>query len=269
MNPLTSVDPFMGSPLLWVVLAGLFIGGALSSATRRVSRSPNPERARIRKWVTACVLLSLAVVIGLIAVFLPGPAKIVDIRFAWAAGIAAVVAFGALRFKKSLGIPIVVLLLAVVIVFGLFLQSIRAFTGETEIATIRVISADSATMRLEMVAKGSTPVLLSMKGSYFAPVVKVVIFNDLFVFMGARTWYRFEGMSSFDDNIRQQDTDYHFPQALGISEKIWRFFEDNETRIPGVKTAQIDLAMKRAKEFVVYGVRVQNDGGVEIVPKSG
>lgn len=269
MNPLPSFNPFMGSPLLWVVLAGLFVGGALSSATRRVSRSPNSERARIRKWVIACVLLSIAVVIGLIAVFLPGPAKIVDIRLAWAAGLAAVIAFGALRFKKSLGIPIVVLLLAVVIVFGLFLQSIHAFTGETEIATVRVISVDSSNMRLELVAKGSTPVLLTMKGSYFAPVVKVVIFNDLFVFMGARTWYRFEGMSSFDENIRQQDTDYHFPQAPGISERIWRFFEDNETRIPGVKTAQIDLAMKKAKEFGVYGVRIQNDGGVEIVPKSG
>jgi hypothetical protein len=269
MNALPSVNPLFGNPFLWVILAGLLVGAALAFATRRASRSPNPDRARTRKWVAACVLLSLAVIVGLLAVFVPGPSKILDVRLAWAAGAAALVAFGALRFKKALGIPVVVLLVGIVILFGLFLQSVHAFTGETEIATVRVISVDATSMRLELVARGSEPVLLTMKGTYFAPVVKVVIFNDLYVLLGAKTWYRFEAMSSFDDKIRQQDTDYQLPQPLGISEKIWNLFEDNETRIPGVKTTQIDLALKKVRpnEFTTYGIRIQNDGGVEIVPE--
>jgi hypothetical protein len=267
-NPLLE-NPFLVSPLPWIVLAGLFVGAAASRATMRAARSRNPERARTRKWVFACVYLSLAVVLGLLAVFIPGPARIMDVRLAWAAAAAAVLAFAVMRFKKAAGIPVVVLLCAVVLVFGLFLQSIRAFTGETEIATVRVVGVGSASMTLQLIPRGGAPVLLTMEGQYFAPVVKVVIFNDLFVFLGAKTWYRFEGMTSFNQGLRQGNSDYRFPQPSGMSETIWSFFEKYESRIPGVKTAQIELVMKKAQEFASYGIRVQNDGGVEIVPKSG
>ena len=45
-------------------------------------------------------------------------------------------------------------MIALVVVFRLFLQSIHAFTGETEIASVRTISVDSASMRLELVPRG-------------------------------------------------------------------------------------------------------------------
>jgi hypothetical protein len=269
MDIAPGANPFLTSPILWVALAGLFLGAALSRATMRTANRKDPDRARSRKWVFTCLYISLAVILGLLAVFIPGPSHILDIRLAWICGVLAAVAFCALRFKKAMGIPVFVLLLAVVIVFGLFLQSISAFTGETEIAAVRVISADAGAMRLELVPRGAQPISLAMKGSYFAPIVKVVIFNDLFVFMGARTWYRFVGMTSFDQNMRQQDSDFRFPHAMGISERLWGLFEENETRIPGVKTVQIEMTLKKAKEFATYGILIQNDGGVEIVPKSG
>jgi hypothetical protein len=269
MSPLVPIASILQSPLPWAIAAGLFTGAALSQATRRTRNRPNPERAATRKWVLACVYLSAAVIIGLLAVFVPGPTRILDLRLAWVAGIAAGIAFVALRFKKALGIPVAVLAIALVVVFALFLQSIHAFTGETEIASVRTISVDAASMRLELIPRGAEPVLLTMKGTSFSPIVKVVIFSDLLVFLGAHTWYRFEGMTSFDQNLRQQDTDFRFARPLGISERLWKLFEENETRIPGVKTAQIELIVKRAKEFAVYGIMVQNDGGVQIVQKSG
>ena len=269
MNVPSFLTPILSSPFPWVVLAGVFLGAAVMSATRRTSHRRDPERARTRKWVAACVLISIAVVLGLLAVFVPGPGRIANVRLAWAAGIAAVVSFCALRFRKSLGIPVLVLLVVAGTSFGLFLRSVHAFTGETELATVRVISVTAASMRLELAPRGGAPVLLTMDGAYFAPIVKVVIFDDLLVFLGAKTWYRFEGMSSFDEKLRQGMSDYRFPQASGVSERLWAFFEENETRIPGVKTAQIEMVMKRAKEFATYGIRVQNDGGVEIVPVPG
>jgi hypothetical protein len=247
----------------------LCFGAAVSRAARGTRRSRDPERAHTRKWVLTCLYLSGAVLFGVFAVFVPGPARIVDPRWAWAAGISAAVAFAALRFKKAAGIPVVVLAAALVAAVALFLQSVRAFTGETEIASVRVISADASSMRLELVPRGDPPVLLSMKGTYFAPVVRVVIFDDLLVFLGGRTWYRFEGITSFDDALRQQDTDYRFPRPPGISETLWKWFEKYESKIPGVKTAQTEFTGKRAREFATYGIRVQNDGGVEVVPKAG
>ena len=43
-------------PLPWVFLAAVFLGAAVSRATRRTAKPPDPERARIRKWVLFCVL---------------------------------------------------------------------------------------------------------------------------------------------------------------------------------------------------------------------
>jgi hypothetical protein len=265
---MTILSALSASPFPWVVVAGLFFGAAVASATVRVRGRKDPERARARKWVSACVLLSVAIVLGLGALFIPGPSKILDMRLAWAAGAAAALAFVALRFKKSAGIPIVVVLAVAVVSAGLFLRSIRAFTGETEIGVVRVIGADDASMRLELIPRERDPVLLTMNGVYFSPIVKVVIFNDLFVFLGARTWYRFEGMTSFDRNLRQGSSDYRFAQPPGISERLWSLFEQHDASIPGVKTAQIELVMKKAKEFASYSIRIRNDGGVLIEQKS-
>ena len=265
--PLAYIPPLLHSPLPAVILGGVFAGAALSTATRRTRQKADPDRASTRKWILACLSLSLAVIFGLLAVFLPGPARILDPRLAWAAGISAAVAFFALRFRKSMGIPVVALVIALVAVVALFLQSIHAYTGETEIASLRAIGVDSTSMRLELVPRGGQPVLLTMKGTSFSPIVKVVIFNDILVIMGARTWYRFEGMTSFNEDLRQQDTDFRFTRPFGISERIWQLFEEYETRIPGVKTVQTELIVKKAKEFASYGIMVQNDGGVEVVQK--
>jgi hypothetical protein len=269
MSHLALFASLLQSPLPWVIIGGLFAGAALSAATRRTRHRRDAERAATRKWVLVCVLLSVAVAFGLVAVFGPGPSRILDASLAWAAGIAALLSFFALRFRRAIGLPVAVLLVALVVTLGLFLQSIHAFTGETEIATVRVLAVEGDSMRLELAPRGREPVLLTMKGSSFSPIVKVVIFTDLLVFLGARTWYRFEGMTSFDQNLRQQDTDFHFSRPTGISERLWTVFEANETRIPGVKSVQVDLIVKKAREFGLYGIMVQNDGGVEVVQKSG
>jgi hypothetical protein len=277
MNILPAGHAFLSSPFPWVALAGLFVGAAVSRLTRRTANKRHPERARTRKWVFTCLYFSIAILLGLAALFLPRlaapslpwPATFLDIRLAWVAAAAAVLAFAVMRFKKSVGIPVVVLALALVLVLGLFLQSIRAFTGETPIATVRVVSAEKGIMRLELDPRGGEPVSLDLDGQYFAPIVKVVVFDDFFVFLGAKTWYRFEGMTSFDGNMRQGRTIYRLPHPQGMSEQLWSLFEQNEERIPGVKTAQIDLSMKKAREFARYTITVQNDGGVQIIPASG
>ncbi|HEY9592858.1 MAG TPA: hypothetical protein VHE79_00175 [Spirochaetia bacterium] len=268
-NVSSVVAPFLASPVIWVALTGVFLGAALSRATTRTRNRRRPERARTVKWVLVCAWLSIAIVLGMLAIFVPGPERILNPRLAWVLGIATVVSFGAARFKRSLGIPVVVLLVAVVVIGGAFLQSIHAFTGETEIARVRVIDANPSEMRLEVVPRGTMPVLLTMKGTYFAPIVKVVIFDDLLVFLGAKTWYRFEGLTSFDQNLRQQNTDYRLPLPVGITETVWSFFERNETKVPGVKTAQIEMTLKRAQAFESFRIMVQNDGGVQIVPRAG
>jgi hypothetical protein len=264
--------PFLTSPFPWTFLAALAAGAAVSAATRSTRRAAHPEAARTRKWVFFCLSLCLVVILGLCAVFVPGQGKILDVRLAYLFAAVTAVSFPAFRFRKAVGIPVLLLALATVVSCGLFLRSVRAYTGETEIAKVRVISADGSGMKLELVPGIGEAEVLDMEGQYFAPVVKVIIFDDFWVFLGARTWYRFLGMTSFrveregDKTVfRQGDTDRYFPHPEGVSDAVYSLFEKYERFIPGVKTVQVSVDMKRAREPGSYSIRVQNDGGVEIV----
>jgi hypothetical protein len=268
-------------PLPWVFLAAMFLGAAVSRATRRTANRPDPQRARTRKWVLCCVYLSLAVLAAVGAVLVPGSERLVSrvggrLRLVeplvpWVALAGFTVTFLATRFRKSLGIPVILLGLVAVIALGLFFQSVRAFTGETEIATVKAITVADGKMRLEVQPEGRPPQMVDLDGDQFAPVVKVVIFDNLWVFLGARTWYRFVGLVSFTTRGGmpvQSATTWAFDNPTGISEALWARFEQFEQRIPGVKTAQTELALKKARSLGSWSIRVQNDGGVEVVPLS-
>jgi hypothetical protein len=253
-------------PLPWAFLAAVFLGAAVSRATRRTANRPDPHRTRTRKWVLVCIWLSLGVLAAVGAVLVPGSERLVrrvdgtmrlvEPLLPWVALAGFAIALLATRFRKSLGIPVVVLALVAVIALGLFFQSVRAFTGETEIATVKALTVADGKMRLEV---------------QFAPVVKVVIFDDLWVFLGARTWYRFVGLVSFTTRSGmpvQSATAWALAKATGISEALWTRFEEYEDRIPGVKTVQTELVLKKARSLGAWSIRVQNDGGVEVVPLS-
>jgi len=264
-----------GSPYPWLAVSALFLGAALQRATRRARpRYAGDElaRARASKWLFFSLFLSLAVVAGLGAVFVPGRFRLDQPRFLYFYAACTVLFFLAFRFRRSVGALTLLLLLALAFTAALFLRSLTGFTGETEIGRVRVLAARDGQMTLELLAVRAEPVILSMAGSYFAPVVKVVIFDDLFVFFGAKSWYRFEGLTSFalqkndsGQSFRQQDTDYYFPDAPGVSQRLWELYERYEKRLPGVRSVQVEIDLKRARELAGYSLRLQNDGGLQIV----
>jgi hypothetical protein len=260
------------SPYPWLLLSALFTGASLSRATRRVAASGDPrldERARTVKWVFFSLTLSLALIFALCALFVPGVAgfgRPPQLLFYLAAGGLFFLAF---RFRKSFGLVFFLLLLALATTLFLFVQSLNAFTGETEIARVRVLAIDGGdparTMALELTPAGEEPRVLRLQGVYFAPVVRVIIFEDYLVFLGRRSWYRFEGMTSFDNGLQQQDTELFFNHSFGISRRLWDFYERHETTIPGVKSVQVEMDLKKAREFVDYALMLQHDGGLQIL----
>ncbi len=265
-----------GSPYPWLAVSSLFLGAALARASRRARPrylGDEPARARASKWLFFSLFLSLAVVAALGAVFVPGPTDLLRPRFLWFYAACAALFFLAFRFRRSAGTITLLLLLALALTAGLFVRSLTAFTGETEIGRVRVLSARDSRMSLELMPARGEPVILEMAGSYFAPVVRVVIFDDLYVFLGARTWYRFEGLTSYalqktesGQSFRQQDTDFNFPKAEGLPLRLWELFERNEKRIPGVRSVQVEMDLKKARELASYSLRLQNDGGLQIEP---
>ena len=102
--------------------------------------------------------------------------------------------------------------------------------------------------------------------------MKIVVFDDYLVFLGVKTWYRFEGLTSFEmettdsgTRIRQQDSDYYFPSPVGMAAKIWQLYERFDSRIPGVRTVQVEMDLKRGRALSTYSLRIQNDGGLQII----
>ena len=264
------------SPYPWLCISGLFCGAALNRALRPAGyprwRASDPERAGTAKWMFFTLYLSLAVVTALGAVFVPGPKKILDIRLLYLFTGSTVFFFLVFRFKKTLGLLSVILAVALVVTMLLFLRSLNAFTGETEIGRVRVLDVQDGRMKLEILPEEGEGTITWMQGSYFAPVVKVVIFDDFVVFLGAKTWYRFEGITSFEMEktqsgtvLRQQDSDYYFPSPPGMTAKLWNLYERYDARIPGVRTVQVEIDLKRARKLSVYSLRIQNDGGLQIL----
>ncbi len=261
-------------PFFWVTLSAIFFGASLARATRRVPKSLVRERARSIKWTLVTVYLSIAIVFSLCAVFIPGPEKILDIRIVYLFSVVSVVFFLVLRFRKAIGAPLLILSFIAVLSLMLFLQAFSSFTGEREIASVRVLEAANDTMKLEVTRNERETVIVSLKGEYFAPIVKEVIFDDWYVFLGAKTWYRFEGVTAFSfvkegskRVLKQTDTGYYFPFPTGISERLYGYYEKYESYIPGVKTVQIDISAKRARKMATYSLLLQNDGGIQIVER--
>ncbi len=263
---------FGESPFVWVALSALFFGMALSRSTFRVRTAEDPHRARAIKWSFVSIYLSVFILLGLCAVFIPGPEKIVNEKLLYLFGGVSVLSFLAFRFKRSLGSLIFFSVFLFILATFFFLRNFNAFTGETEIAKIKILDVNEKTMRLDIVQGENSEVIITLKGDYFAPIVKEVIFDDYFVFLGFKTWYRFLGVTSFSfvkENgrmvLKQMGSGYYFKNPHGISEDVYQFFEKYEGHIPGVKTVQVDLSAKRARKFGEYSVRIQNDGGIQIV----
>ena len=128
------------TPHLWLVVSGLFCGAALNRALRPAAhprwRAADPERAKTAKWMFFTLYLCLAVVAALGAVFVPGAEKILDSGLLYLFAGSTVFFFLVFRFKKTIGLLAVILAVALAGTLMLFLQSMNAFTGETEIARI-------------------------------------------------------------------------------------------------------------------------------------
>ena len=266
-------------PPVWFAAASVLVGAAASRLTRRSRRTrPDGRPDRTARWVLVCVYLSLAVGCATVGLLGPAARSYLNRSTLVACAAVAVLALPACRFPKSVGIPALVLAAAAVVSSALFLRAITAFTGETEIATVRVLSRKEGRMTLELTPAAETPAVVEMEGDYFAPIVKVVIFDDVLVFLGARTWYRFEGLTSFrleregsGFSFRQAGSGYILQRPAGMSESLYRALEKLEGRVPAIKSVQVEMDLKRVEETAAgrsldkFSIRVQNDGGVQIV----
>jgi len=259
----------LSSPYPWFFVASLFLGGFLSCLTRRPSQSRNPERAKERKrfWTALSLCLFLLLLLG--GIFIPGPEKAADIYLYIFLLSGSAVFFLAFRFRKAFGLPLFGLICLLGGVWLLFLQTITAFTGETEIARLKITSCKDNLIKFDFIDQQGVVTSLEMPGCYLGVEVKELIFHDLFVFLGAKTAYRLVGIKSAGkvsgSELTQELRGFELPRPQGIAEGIYQFITNHLEYFPFIKTAQIQITYIQALSGATYSVRIQHDSGVEIM----
>jgi len=266
-------NPLTVSPYPWIFMVSILTGYSLSKLTTSVKKARNPEKAKNRKWVIIYISLSIAIVLALCAIFVPGPEKILDAGLLTFFIIMSPLFFLAFRFKKAVGIAFVSVFVLLIIAILLFIQALVAFTGETEIAQVKVISIRDERIKYELIPSQREPVLVEIDGINFAPEVRLIIFDDFLVFFGAKTWYRFEAMQHKDPQKSGETVTtfnrYPLKTAQGLPEAIYNFVVNNSILFPGIKAIQGQITYPEpVRELTTYSIRVQNDGGVQIVKEN-
>ncbi|MBN1524619.1 MAG: hypothetical protein JW904_09055 [Spirochaetales bacterium] len=265
-------DILTQSPYPWILFAGIFCGSAASRLTRSVKKSKHPDKARERKAFWVMLGFSAVIALLLLAVFVPGSGKIMDWNLLYMFAGTAVLFFLVFRFKKAGGIPFIILAGLLVVTVILFLQAITAFTGETEIGQIKVLSSQNSKISCEFTNARKEITRLEMEGTYIGAEIKTIVFNDFYVFLGQKTWYRFTGLKTAvvpagSEMTREKDI-HEFAHPEGISEALYRFVSANIQYIPGIKTNMIQISYVQARPLTTYSIRIQNDSGAEIVAVS-
>ena len=170
------------------------------------------------------------------------------------------------RFRKTVGTLTVLLIISLVILLFLFIRSFTAFTGQTKLATIKVLESKNSKMALYLIPENTKaidlPTTIPLKGTRFGLIVYQVIFSDMAVFVGAKTRYSWIGMTAFDSGFKQ--TDLKPFNDFFQKKKIFELMEKKEVKLPFIKSIQAEIPNKIALQGSTYDVYIENDGGITI-----
>lgn len=260
------------NPFFWIFFCGLFFGASLNKLTQDPSKRSNSKKAKKEKWILFFIYLSLSVLLFLFGLIFPGFKKVFTFKILYFFIIITMISFLFYKFKRSFGIPLMISSILFVITLLLFVRSLISFTGEMNISDVKVVTFEDRVLEMEVKRKNKDVEKVKLWGDAFAPIVQIIVFDDIYVFMGSKTKYRFLGFTSFliekeNGKIRykQSDTDHYFDDPQGISGTVYEWFERNESLIPGIKTTQVEIDLKRPKNNSTYSILLQNDGGIQII----
>src|SRR6056297_3342565 len=105
-------------PLFWALLCGLAIGVAFAAASSRPSRSRRPARASARKWTITWLALSIAFGSAATGMIVVPDLAILRLESVWALLAGLIVCGLGLRFPRSAGLPVLVLVGSAAILGG-------------------------------------------------------------------------------------------------------------------------------------------------------
>ena len=194
-------------PLFWGLVAGLFAGVALAAATsvrsRRVRASRDPGRVASRRWSITWLALAGAVASTTLGILIPveggtptGTAFLrVDSLYAAAAGI--LIAGVSLRFPRAGGVPVLLVVSALVVLAAWSVRGFLPVRGERELGTMTVLAVRDEGMTLEVQLDApdadGVPVVVAVDGRELVVDVELLDLHPAFFLLGAERFVRYLG----------------------------------------------------------------------------
>ncbi|WP_455382279.1 hypothetical protein [Salinispira pacifica] len=280
-----------GSTLFWISLSGMFFGlsfarlsrlrrkpfhstGTGARARRRTIRRlrAGSESYRSRTWVLFFLGLTAACLLALAAVFLPGARGILDSRVPWFFFGSALLFLVAFRFRKSVGIPLLVLA-AAVIVLGFYALSSWSFAGAgDEILRFRCLSVGggSASATVEITVPADLPpeaAFLSLGGSTVGAFAEVLVFDPAYFFLPGRFAYRnlhLDAVTNAESGAPPPAATSGSVEAGGLAGYASGLLLSNVDSMPGVELIDSQAEPLTLFPLKTYAVRIGSGGRLSV-----
>lgn len=180
----------VATPYSWVGLAAVLFGLVVADLTRIPARQKKGRWAVSRLWTRIYLLLTFFVMCAPALVFLSDRSRLLDPAVLPFAGVVLVIAFSAARFPRAIGVP---LLLVAVAVFSLLTAALRPWTPVSEpgqLFSIRVLSVSPEQQRLELLMNQEGFDVVELPGNAFGVrMERLSLRPELFLF-GFEVAYR-------------------------------------------------------------------------------
>ncbi len=223
------IDP--ANPYVWIFLSCFFLGTAIAQSTLPVNANGNRRKGLERKWAWVYIFASLTIVLGVIGLFISGWNAFRTKKMIWYGLSVTGVSGVAFRFKKSVGVPVVFLLIIFVVYFGFMTYPFRCINSDGSVGWFRVLVNEGETTKVEAF-NTSDNVMMEVSGPTLTPVVTTLSIDEPYIMYGGKTLMLFNGMfSNAEAYEARQKKDLFFLESLGGSPAGMKRFAK---RLPGI-----------------------------------
>jgi hypothetical protein len=267
---------FAGSYFFWAFLSGCFIGFAFGRLTARVPRGD--VRSRNWKWVAVPMYASLGVLLALAAAFVPSsfciePVKLrvspafLDLRILYTFIAGLVPAFAGLRFKRAVGIPLLVILsLSAAMAVSLKYPWRRAEPG-VRVAEVRLLSIAAGKRSIEFAPDSGGTYFYELGSPGIQFKVTTLVTSDYYFFVDRPFMYRWETISAADGYkvvAEGSRTSIALPNHREGGSSFQAWLQRMSEILPGWDSYILTIEADRMLPFFRYGILLDGEGGPRI-----
>ncbi len=263
-----------GDAFFWVFLSAFFFGAAISRASSIPSRKRNPERDRNVKWSFFSIYLSISILLALAGLFIAGSEEILTIRLLFFFGGVTGVSFFAVRFKKSIGLSLIIVVIVLFFSLPVILQPWTCFNmKQKKIMEFRVLSIKDDIIKLELLFEEESSEVIDLGSSALSVIAGELVFSEHFIFFRKKRLYRLEGFRAYSIEekdgekvyARKESADYYL-SLVGLQGQIIKLLIEKSSLIPGIAYTRMETKPFRPIVIQKYAITIPEEGELKVEP---